>query len=108
MEHEFLVRTKSQRGDGNRFDGDIAGNVFEECRGEVYVERVERVKAEWRIRNVVDDVVVVRGGMSDRPELREHGAEGDVVGAFGDAFCHSKVAKDDGAAASDRQRRCST
>lgn len=54
------------------------------------------MKAEWRIWYVINDVVVVRGGVADCPKLREHCAEREVVGAFGDTFCHSKVAEDDG------------
>lgn len=59
------------------------------------------MEAEWRIRDVIDDVKVVRRGIADGAELRERGAKGDIVGALGDTFCHPGVAKDDGTACSD-------
>ena len=67
----------------------------------MYVERVQRMEAEWRIRDVVDDVEVVGRGMADRTEMRERCTEREIIGAFGDTFGHPKVAKDDGTACSD-------
>lgn len=62
------------------------------------------MKAEWRIRDVIDDVEIVRRCVADRTKSRERGAEGKVVRALGDTFRHSEVAKDDSAAARGRQR----